>query len=88
MSLLISYRFANRATEKFVEHFEGELLDFHNMAGDITFAKIQDLFFSEDGIQPPDDFLRLDHSSIREYFDERAERAYYDRLDALNGGEI
>ena len=85
MTFSMTYRFANRQTEQFVENFEDELTDFYNMCGDITFAKVQDLFFSEHGVQPTDHFLQININSIREYFDELAERAYYRRLDDMNG---
>ena len=85
MTLTIAYRFANRHTEQFVELFEDELYEFHHDHGDITHTYVEDLFL-HCGLDLPANYLPLiSINSIREYFDELAERAYYQRLDDLNG---
>jgi hypothetical protein len=85
MTLTIAYRFANRQTEQFVEYFEDDLYEFHHNYGDITHTYVEDLFFNSGWDQPANHFPLININSIREYFDELAERAYYQRLDDLNG---
>jgi hypothetical protein len=85
MTLTIAYRFANRHTEQFVELFEDELYEFHAKWGDITHTYVEDLFLNSGWDLPANYLPQINLNSIREYFDELAERAYYNRLEDLNG---
>lgn len=85
MSLSIAFRFHNRHTEQFVELFEDELYEFHHLYGDITQTYIEDLFLNSGHDFLPDELPLININSIRDYFDEKAEQAYYQHLEDLNG---
>ena len=85
MSLSMTYRFANRQTEQFVEYFEDDLYEFHSKWGDVTHTYVEDLFFNSGWDQPASHFAQINLNSIREYFDELAERAHYRHLEDMNG---
>lgn len=85
MSLSVAFRFHNRHTEQFVELFEDELHEFHHLYGDITHTYVEDLFLNSGHDFLPNELALININSIRDYFDELAEIAYYQHLDDLNG---
>jgi hypothetical protein len=51
----------------------------------IVSSLLKDLFLNSGWDLPANYLPQINLNSIREYFDELAERAYYQRLDDLNG---
>lgn len=84
MSLIMSYQFANKATAEFYEYFAEEIHDFYNLAGDITRELIDSLILSR-GRHLIDNCWSVSVSSIRDYLDEQAEVAFYERMEAMEG---
>jgi hypothetical protein len=76
----MTHQFANQATAEFYEYFAEEIHDFYNLGGDITRELVDSLILSR-GRYKIDNCWSVSVSSIRDYLDERAEVAYYERME-------
>jgi len=87
----MAYKFKNEQTARFFEMYEYELENFYAICGDITLEYIQQLLGAVDGAIPLEVggwVYFIIPNDIRNYFDQKAEDHYYERLDAINGGDL